>query len=259
MCAQTRTTGSLVHLNIGDKYQPAEVTFADGTKQSGFINGFIENNFIDFGGTNNFDDFEGQLNLDDEKFYFKTDRNGKAVVLQQKDLQQVTVDDNGHLKSFRLLNIKSVGKNRQIVDLNRKAWLPLLLKEGNFGLYGFNMYINNRYVHTYVYISGDDINALKPTDRTFAGRETMIDSYRIMLKHVFNDCKALDEPIEDFLNPEKWKLERKNVDARIKLVNKDKTLNDAQQRGAIQSLNQAFATDPYLKLMQEYGKSCMQH
>ncbi|HEY0047566.1 MAG TPA: hypothetical protein VGB44_12730 [Flavobacterium sp.] len=256
LTAQTKVGSGLVQLNIGDKYQPAEVEFADGSVKQGFINGFLENNFIEFGSSTSFDNFESQLNLDDKKFYFKTEENGKAIVLQQKDLQQVTVMENGGEKSFRLLNIKTVGKNKQIVDLNRKVWLPLLEERDEFSLYGFNLFINNRFVNTYVYISGDNINAYKPTDKTFPSTDTMKESYTIMLKHVFNQCEAVNPNIAEFMNVEKWKQEKKKLDVRLKELKKDKNIPEANKEDAILRLNQEYFTEPYIAIISQYKLSC---
>ena len=55
MFSQTfKSNAGLINLNIGNKFEEAEISYTDNTKIKGFINGFIENNSIEIGTNNNF-------------------------------------------------------------------------------------------------------------------------------------------------------------------------------------------------------------
>ena len=150
MFSQTfKSNAGLINLNMGNKFEEAEISYTDNTEIKGFINGFIENNSIEIGTNNNFGKLEEQLNLADEKFYFKKDLNDKATVLTQANIKSISVVVNNVTKTYYLMKIKSVDKNKKIVDLNRKAWLPLLKNDDKIKIFGFYLFMNNIYVHTY--------------------------------------------------------------------------------------------------------------
>lgn len=256
--SQTYSSNSgLINLNLGNKYEEAEITYSDNTKVKGYINGFIENNSIEVGlGLDYFEKFEDQLNLDDKKFYFKKEINDKAITLTQENIKNISVDVNNVTKTYYLLKIKSVDKNKNIVDLNRKVWLPLLKDDDKIKIFGFNLFINNRYVHTYTYLSNDDEYALKPTDKRLISSDAIIESYQIMLKYIFNDCEKIKPLIEEFTNKENAKKKYAELQLQIKAVKKEKDLTKVEEKNKILKLNEDYFTEPYVKMIEEYKKSC---
>ena len=258
MVSQTYTSNSgLINFNLGNKYEEAEITYSDNTKVKGYINGFIENNSIEVGlGLDYFDKFEDQLNLDDKKFYFKKEIDDKAITLTQENIKSISVVVNNVTKTYYLLKIKSVDKKKNIVDLNRKVWLPLLKDSEEIKIFGFNLFINNRYVHTYTYLSNDDEYALKPTDKSFISSDAIIESYQIMLKYIFNDCEKIKPLIEEFTNKENAKKKYAELQLQIKAVKKEKDLTKVEEKNKILKLNEDYFTEPYVKMIEEYQKSC---
>ena len=258
MVSQTYTSNSgLINFNLGNKYEEAEITYSDSTKVKGYINGFIENNSIEVGlGLDFFDKFEDQLNLDDKKFYFKKEIDDKAITLTQENIKSISVVVNNVTKTYYLLKIKSVDKKKNIVDLNRKVWLPLLKDSEEIKIFGFNLFINNRYVHTYTYLSNDDEYALKPTDKSFISSDAIIESYQIMLKYIFNDCEKIKPLIEEFTNKENAKKKYAELQLQIKAVKKEKDLTKVEEKNKILKLNEDYFTEPYVKMIEEYKKSC---
>lgn len=258
MISQTHSSNSgLICFNLNNKYEEAEITYTDNTKVKGYINGFIENNSLEVGlGLDYFDKLEDQLNLDDKKFYFKKDINDKAIVLTQDKIKSITVVINNVSKTYFLLKIKSVDKNKKIVDLNRKVWLPLLKDCNDFKIFGFNLFINNRYVSTYIYLSNDNEYALKPTDKSFISSDAIIESYQIMLKYIFNDCDKIKPLIDEYTNIQKAKKKYAELQLQIKAVKKEKNLTKVEEEIKILKLNQDYFTDPYVKMIEEYNKSC---
>ena len=258
MVSQTYTSNSgLINFNLGNKYEEAEITYSDNTKVKGYINGFIENNSIEVGlGLDYFDKFEDQLNLDDKKFYFKKEIDDKAITLTQENIKSISVVVNNVTKTYYLLKIKSVDKKKNIVDLNRKVWLPLLKDDDKIKIFGFNLFLNNRYVGTFNYLSNDNEYALKPTDRVFVSSDTMIESYQIMLKYIFNDCKQIKPLIDEFTNKEKAKKKYAELQLQIKAVKKEKGLTKIDEKNKILKLNEDYFTEPYVKMIEEYKKSC---
>ena len=258
MVSQTYTSNSgLINFNLGNKYEEAEITYSDNTKVKGYINGFIENNSIEVGlGLDYFDKFEDQLNLDDKKFYFKKEIDDKAITLTQENIKSISVVVNNVTKTYYLLKIKSVDKKKNIVDLNRKVWLPLLKDDDKIKIFGFNLFLNNRYVGTFNYLSNDSEYALKPTDRVFVSSDTMIESYQIMLKYIFNDCEQIKPLIDEFTNKEKAKKKYAELQLQIKAVKKEKGLTKIDEKNKILKLNEDYFTEPYVKMIEEYKKSC---
>ncbi len=258
MVSQTYTSNSgLINLNLGNKYEEAEITYSDNTKVKGYINGFIENNSIEVGlGLDYFDKLEDQLNLDDKKFHFKKEINDKPIILTQDKIKSISVVVNNVTKTYYLLKIKSVDKKKNIVDLNRKVWLPLLKDSEEIKIFGFNLFINNRYVHTYTYLSNDDEYALKPTDKSFISSDAIIESYQIMLKYIFNDCEKIKPLIEEFTNKENAKKKYAELQLQIKAVKKEKDLTKVEEKNKILKLNEDYFTEPYIKMIEEYKKSC---
>ena len=256
--SQTYTSNSgLINLNLGNKYEEAEITYSDNTKVKGYINGFIENNSIEVGlGLDYFDKLEDQLNLDDKKFHFKKEINDKPIILTQDKIKSISVVVNNVTKTYYLLKIKSVDKKKNIVDLNRKVWLPLLKDSDKIKIFGFNLFINNRYVHTYTYLSNDDEYALKPTDKSFISSDAIIESYQIMLKYIFNDCDKIKPLIEEFTNKENAKKKYAELQLQIKAVKKEKDLTKVEEKNKILKLNEDYFTEPYVKMIEEYKKSC---
>ena len=258
MISQTYTSNNgLLNLNLGNKYEEAEITYSDNTKVKGYINGFIENNSIEVGlGLDYFDKLEDQLNLDDKKFHFKKEINDKPIILTQDKIKSISVVVNNVTKTYYLLKIKSVDKKKNIVDLNRKVWLPLLKDSEEIKIFGFNLFINNRYVHTYTYLSNDDEYALKPTDKSFISSDAIIESYQIMLKYIFNDCEKIKPLIEEFTNKENAKKKYAELQLQIKAVKKEKDLTKVEEKNKILKLNEDYFTEPYVKMIEEYKKSC---
>ena len=258
MVSQTYTSNSgLINFNLGNKYEEAEITYSDSTKVKGYINGFIENNSIEVGlGLDFFDKFEDQLNLDDKKFYFKKEINDKPITLTQENIKSISVVVNNVTKTYYLLKIKSVDKKKNIVDLNRKVWLPLLKDDDKIKIFGFNLFLNNRYVGTFNYLSNDSEYALKPTDRVFVSSDTMIESYQIMLKYIFNDCEQIKPLIDEFTNKENAKKKYAELQLQIKAVKKEKDLTKVEEKNKILKLNEDYFTEPYVKMIEEYKKSC---
>ena len=256
--SQTYTSNSgLINLNLGNKYEEAEITYSDNTKVKGYINGFIENNSIEVGlGLDYFDKLEDQLNLDDKKFHFKKEINDKPIILTQDKIKSISVVVNNVTKTYYLLKIKSVDKKKNIVDLNRKVWLPLLKDSDKIKIFGFNLFINNRYVHTYTYLSNDDEYALKPTDKSFISSDAIIESYQIMIKYIFNDCDKIKPLIEEFTNKENAKKKYAELQLQIKAVKKEKDLTKVEEKNKILKLNEDYFTEPYVKMIEEYKKSC---
>lgn len=258
MVSQTYTSNSgLINLNLGNKYEEAEITYSDNTKVKGYINGFIENNSIEVGlGLDYFDKLEEQLNLDDKKFHFKKEVNDKPITLTQDKIKSISVIVNNVTKTYYLLKIKSVDKKKNIVDLDRKVWLPLLKDSEKIKIFGFNLFINNRYVHTYTYLSNDDEYALKPIDKSFISSDALIESYQIMLKYIFNNCDKIKPLIKEFTNKENAKKKYAELQLQIKAVKKEKDLTKVEEKNKILKLNEDYFTEPYVKMIEEYKKSC---
>lgn len=253
--SQTYVSNGGIILNFSNKYEEAEITYIDNTKKKGYINGFIENNSIDFS-ADGFEKFEESLNLDDKKFYFKNDLESESIILTQENIKSISIIANKEIKTYYLMKIKSVDKEFNVVDLNRKAWLPLLRDDVNIKIYGFNLFINNTYVYTYIYLSNDNEFAIKPVDRTVFNIEKTQISFKTMFRYVFNNCQKIEPLIDEFIDFEKSKEKYNELKTQIKSIKKDKKLSNEEVDLVILKLNENFYLEPYTNMIEEYDNSC---
>ena len=241
---------------FGNRYEEAEITYTNGSIQRGYINGFIENNFLNFSNDNPFDKFEEQLNLDDKKFYFKSDLKADAITLTQEQIKKVSLIQNNTTKDFYLLKIKSVDKNGDIVDLERKAWLPLLYSSSSINIYGFNLLINGQYIYTYSYFNIDDEYAIKATDQLIINNKKYLANYKIMLKFIFNNCDTMNPLIDDYLNKENYMKKYDELTEEIKKVKNIEGMSKDDKEYEIMVMKQNFYLEPLKQMIETFNDSC---
>lgn len=251
--AQHVSGGGILNIYFGKNFKPAEIKYADGSVKKGLVKGFIENNTLEFADFSAFDSFEGHLNLDDKSFFFKENESSDEQKLTQAGISEISLFENGTKKTYRLLNILSVRNGKEIVDLKRPVWLPLLAREENVSIYGFNLFVNEKFIMTQAYLSKDNINAIKPFDK-MVGMKTVTEAYKVMLNYVFDGCEKMAPSVNGFM--EKAKQEYKNGDEKIKEMKKDKSLDKKQKAEKELLLNQSKIVDPFVAIIKEYNDVC---
>ena len=131
----------LTHLGLQAKFVKASILFNDGHIENGLVDSFLENKFIDF---RLFKTMEQELNLDDKKIKFKIDENSEAKSISINDVDEMTLTyKNDYIEQYKVLNMKTISPNGEIVDKHTKLWFRLV-KKGKINIYGYRyMAIDN--------------------------------------------------------------------------------------------------------------------
>lgn len=256
---------------LGTKYENAEVIFVDGHSENGFIYGFISNKWIEFGNplSLGFETLENRLNLTDNSFSFKNTIDGTSRNLTQSDINEVTIiDEKSQSEHYKLMNLKTVNVKGEIIDLNKKAWLPLY-KVDKINVYAYDvMFSDNRsgpskYAFTVAYLNNPKDNfAINPIDfnRINLFNLGKIDDKMIyVLKEVFKDCPEFIKKLNGnpktvlsdyFKDPQQRKIDKNE------LKESSKGLSKQEKKELEIKLNEKMWVDPYLKLIDDYKKAC---
>jgi hypothetical protein len=256
---------------LGTKYEKAEITFLDGHKESGFIYGFISNKWIEFGNplTSGLETLENKLNLMDNSFTFKNTIEGAPRNLTQKDFNEIRIfDDKLQGQDYKLMDLKTVNVKGDIIDLHKKAWLPLYSVD-KISIYAYDvMFSDNRgspskYAFTAVYLNNPKDNfAINPIDynRINLFNFGKIDDKLIfVLKEVFKDCPEFVKKFNGdpkkvlsnyFKDPQQRKIDKKEF------KENSKDLSKHEKKELEMKMNEKMWIDPYLKLIEEYNTTC---
>jgi hypothetical protein len=201
----------LVTMTLGTKYREAEITFVDEHTEKGYIYGFIDNKAIefDFNFLSEFSSIETRLNLTDESFDFKKSLEEKPIKLKSKDIVEIRLTNyDGKLEYWKLMDLKTVNSKGEIIDLHKKAWLPIL-KMGKVNLFSINIISRNKYAYTISYLNNSNDNfAINPINLSLLDVFSLgkINNKMIFaLKDVFKDCPEFLKQLE---GDEKTVLER---------------------------------------------------
>lgn len=255
--------GGINFFRFSSNYRPAKIELNDGTIKNGFIAGFIENENIEIGSFSQFSNFEHQLNLDDNKFKFKINKESDDEKLSQENIKSISLINEASTKTYYLVDVFAIDKKtKKLQSLKRKAWLPLLHQGKKTNIYGFNLFINNRYVYTYYYLSIDDKTGVRFFDDSMGlcGKKCAIEYFGHFLNEVFvKNCEAMKPFVANTIsesNMEKVKeLNSKNNDE-IKKIKKNKNLSKEEKEQMTTKLHQDFALNPIIELINEQEKNC---
>ena len=126
----------LVGFSLHARFMKATVLFNDGHAEQGFVKSFLEDEFINLG---LFQTMEDELNLDDKTVKFKTDENAEIRVLSINDIDKLTIHyESGNTTEFKVLFLKSIKANGEIIERKNKVWFPLI-KQGKVNVYGYKI------------------------------------------------------------------------------------------------------------------------
>ncbi len=255
----------MVTFTLGTKYREAEITFVDKHIEKGYIYGFIDNRAIEFdlNFLSEFSSIETRLNLTDESFDFKKSLEEKPTKLKSKDIVEIKLTNyDGKLEYWKLMDLKTVNSKGEIIDLHKKTWLPIL-KTGKVNLFSINIISRKKYAYTISYLNNSNDNfAINPINFNLLDifnfnkiNEKMI----FVLKEVFKDCpeylKNFDNNPNTFLEKYfKTRQEMKNDEKELKESTENLPKNERKQLEM--EMKSKFFTDPYLKLIDEYEKTC---
>lgn len=263
--SQNHQTGSggINFFRLSSNYRPAKIVFNDGTIKQGFVAGFIENENIEIGGFSQLSNFEHQLNLDDNKFKFKINKESDGEKLSQENIKSISLINATFVKTYYLVDVFAVDKKtKKLESLKRKAWLPLLHQGKKTSIYGFNLFINNRYTFTYYYLGIDDKMAVRFFDdgMGLCGKKCAIEYFGNFLNEVFvKNCEAMKPYVANTIsesNMEKFKALNAIKESEIKKIKRDKKLTKDEKEQMTTKLYQDFALGPIIELINEQEKNC---
>lgn len=260
-----KPSGGDVLFTFGADYREAEVTFTDGHKEKGLIYGFIENKFIEIGNPMSFgfDTLESRMNLLDNSFDFKINEGDKPRKLTQNEINDVEIiKRDGKNLHYRLMDLKTVNVKGEIVDLKKRAWLPVY-SEDKVNLFAYSVYSEGRYMMTVAYLNHSKDNfAINPIDLNrlnLFNIGKIDDKFINALKEVFKDCPEYVKKLEQNFNEKKMGYSAESYDElkkQLKEVKKDKNLTKQQKRDLEDELQQKYYLDPYSNLIEEYNETC---
>lgn len=272
ICASTvavaQRPSSGVLFTYGSDYIPAQLTYIDGHQETGFVYGFIYSRWVEFANPLEIDELatiEDDLNLSDKRFSFKKTKDSEAIKLSQNEVKEVILYwDTDHREHFKLMNLKTVNGKGEIVDLKKRAWLPLWRKD-KVNIFSLSVYENGRYAFSMVYLNNEKDNfAINPIDMNnidFFNLGKINGKVVRALKEVFNDCPEYLKTLEG--NPKEVVLRyfknkgNKQVSSEVKAFDDaHPEMSRAERREYHAAIAQKVETDPYVKLISEYTAVC---
>lgn len=109
-------------VDFSAKYTKAEITHRNGTKEIGYIYGFIQNKALSFNFKNAFSSNPiDALNLSDKSFSFKKELDQKEINLTSDEIIEVKIIEDGvNFGHYKLMDLATVNLDGTIKDLKRK-------------------------------------------------------------------------------------------------------------------------------------------
>ncbi|MCU4187833.1 hypothetical protein M9Q43_01495 [Flavobacterium sp. HXWNR29] len=262
--SQTYQSGTGINLfRINSNYVSAEVEYNSGEIKKGLISGFIENENIEILNLSQFSNFESQLNIDDDKFKFKKDENSKPEKLNKNELSRITLIKGTSNKNFYLKEVYTLDiKTKKLKSLDRKVWLPKLRSNQKIDVFGFNLFLNNRYTYTYYYLTLENDKVIRFFDdkMRLCGYECGKEYYSNFLNEVFvRSCEEMKVPVQEYMDSmtkENIKKTFKEKDNKIKEIKKDKNLKSEERAKLILETEENFVLQPIQDLISIHEDKC---
>ena len=262
--SQTYQSGTGINLfRINSNYVSAEVEYNSGEIKKGLISGFIENENIEILNLSQFSNFESQLNIDDDKFKFKKDENSKPEKLNKNELSRITLIKGTSNKNFYLKEVYAIDiKTKKLKSLDRKVWLPKLRSNQKIDVFGFNLFLNNRYTYTYYYLTLENDKVIRFFDDKMGlcSYECGKEYYSNFLNEVFvRSCEEMKVPVQEYMDSmtkENIKKTFKEKDNKIKEIKKDKNLKSEERAKLILETEENFVLQPIQDLISIHEDKC---
>ncbi len=263
---------AMLQLTFGTEYVPAKLTFLDNHVEEGYVYGFIENRFfeVNMGFISGFETIENKTNLDDKVFDFRATSNGEVKKLQSKNLKSIVLlgnEDDVDIQ-YDYINLKTVNSAGEIVDLNKKIWLPLIKKD-NISLYGYSYFLTQpngsgaQYICTPVYLKGANQDfAIPPIDYNRVNLFNLgkiDDKFKIAVKEIFKDCPELIAKMDlekTFTKEDKRSAVQKYKEEEKEYKAKAKELPRKERKSFRTKFYENKALEPYFIMIDEYNKTC---
>lgn len=272
-------TSNLVFSQLDDLYHAkifnkCEITYVNDTVVTGYIAFFLEQTPVDEDEL--FSSVERMFNLDDNNYEFKLSESDNAKNISQKDLKKIKIFyDENIVKTYKLMDIKKLDKNGNIIPSSKKAWLPVV-KDDEISLYQFNVYNNiqkyDRKTEEYVskklkisfsitYLSNNKQDIAFEIYNSEFGRLTkpkLDDAYLgKVLNNIFQDCPLF---LNKILKNGRWDYEPFLTDSidfeeQIRQI-KNSKLNNFEKFNKLDQTYTQRDSQPFIKLIEQYNINC---
>lgn len=258
-------------VDFSSKYTKAEVTHLDGTKEVGYIYGFIQNKAVTFNMQNPFSggSYEDALNYTDKRFNFKKDLDKKPVEYTNKDIKEVKIlNDSIYGTHYKLMDLYSMDSDGKLKDRRKKVWLPLY-KEDVINIFSYDVYEEiekTGYLEkaiTMIYFNDPKnsyaISAPQPDLMDAFSKKKLLTKFTVFLKEIFKDCpefinKNLDA--KGLWNFESAYFNTEELEKTEKEIKKDKRLKAQDRNILLNNLDTEMQLYPYVEMIEAYKSSC---
>ena len=256
----------------------AELTYANGEKQVGYIRGFIQNKAVTIGIQNPFSNFDfiDALNLSDKSFSFRKTLNEKAVVVKSEEVSEVKIlDEDIAVQHYKLMDLATVNSDGTIKNLKKKAWLPIY-SQGVITILSFDIYeekLNNQdqgtgmfeKTATMIYLNDTKNNlAINVRDYglmdIFKGKKNLLNKWTGGLVEIFKDCPEFIKSNTDAKGIWNFEADYFETDelekAKIKEIKADKSIKREERNIQLNNLDTDIQILPYARMIEDYSKKC---
>ncbi|WP_294210349.1 hypothetical protein [uncultured Chryseobacterium sp.] len=246
----------------------ADLILENGQTLHGYLKDFTLPKFIESEIANNFKRVESSYHYDTKIFKFKSSEEADTQEIPLTDIKSIViVDDSGADRiRFDKMKLKTINSKYEVEDLNLTVMLPLQ-SEGKINLYGFSVlfFMGRSYIQSIFlpYLKKpDDEYAYIPMDYDniglFNAGKTK-GKFKKAFEQVTSDCPQyqsyLDTAIEKLMDKKVVKEDNrervtKKNQARKSIKDKDMELQ------ILQKIDNEYNVKPYIRLIEEYGKTC---
>ena len=243
---------------------PGTVYFNDGHSEEGIVAGLVDRRYMFVDMKNPFKTIERNLDLMDNSFIFTNEQGEKRKIKSDEVKKVIKKYDEGYSVYIRH-NLKTVNTKGKIVDLDRQAWLPLMIDDPRIKIFGLSAYDvkSRQYVGTYVYLNreGEDfvINPLDFNRLNLFNMGSVNDKMRVALKETFRDCPAtidlIDQTITNKSQKKDYKATQKKLLVGLKEIRKSNLSRDEKKLKEIQ-LYEEMMVSIYSNLLDHYNENC---
>lgn len=263
-------------VDFSAKYTKAEITHINGTKEIGYIYGFIQNKALSLNFSNPFSSsFSDALNLSDKSFSFKKELDQKEIKLTSNEINEVRIlEDSISVNHYKLMNLATVNSDGSIKDLKTKAWLPFYSKNV-INIFSYDVYEemedlngnrtgNFEKVATMIYLNNPKDNyAINVMDYSMSDifkKSNLLHKWSGGLIEIFKDCPKF---IKENVNEKNiWNFDSKYFDVdeqektKTKEIKSDKTIKKNERNIRLNNLDSEIQITPYLRMIEDYKEKC---
>jgi hypothetical protein len=263
-------------VDFSAKYTKAEITYRNGTKEIGYIYGFIQNKALSFNFKNAFSSNPiDALNLSDKSFSFKKELDQKEIDLTSDEIIEVKIIEDGvNFGYYKLMDLATVNSDGTIKDLKKKAWLPFysqdIINVFSYDIYeeteGANGNPSGHFekIATMIYLNNPKDNlAINVMDYNFAdifSKTKLLNKWSGGLIEIFKNCPEFIKQNVDENNI--WNFDSNYFDieelekTKKKEIKNDKTIKNYEKNILLNNLDSEIQITPYLRMIADYKKIC---